>query len=196
MAKSSPADVIAAYRQRQERRSLFTFADISKALLFLIILAASIYALLTGGPELPTIIELKTNTPTYTPSITPTASATATITQTPTETPDPDFQCDCPAPEVIVVTATFQATEVLLPSPRMTETATTVFTPTATMLPAEAPTSTETLIPTLTPVLYTVQRSDTLGGVALKFGVTVEALQALNNLETTMIYVGQVLQIP
>ena len=163
MAKSSPADVIDAYRQRQERRSLFTFADISKALLFLIILASSVYVLLTGGPEFPTLVELKTNTPTYTPSITPTASATATITQTPTETPDPDNQCDCPAPEVIVVTATFQATDVLLPSPSATETATIVFAPTATLLPTGSPTPTETLIPTLTQVLYTVQRSNTLG---------------------------------
>lgn len=196
MAKSSPADVIDAYRQRQERRSLFTFADISKALLFLILLASSIYVLLTGGPELPTLVELKTNTPTYTPSITPTASATATITQTPTETPDSDNQCDCPAPEVIVVTATFEATDVLLPSPSATETAIIEFTPTTTPLPTESPYPTETQVPTATQVLYTIQRGDTLGGVALRFGVTVEAIQALNNLETTMIYVGQVLQIP
>ena len=39
MAKNSPADVIDAYRRRQERRSPFTFADVSKALLFLFMLA-------------------------------------------------------------------------------------------------------------------------------------------------------------
>jgi LysM repeat protein len=196
MAKSSPADVIDAYRQRQRRKSLFTFADISKVLLFLIILASSIYALLTGGPELPTLVDLKTNTPTYTPSITPTSSATATITQTPTETPDPKAQCDCPAPEVIVITATFQATDVLPPSPIVTITATIAFTPTATPYPTESPTPTDTPIPTPTQVLHTVQRGDTLGGIALRYGVTIEAIQTLNNLDTTMIYEGQILQIP
>jgi LysM repeat protein len=197
MAKSNPADVIDAYRQRQGRKSLFTFADISKALLFLIILASSIYALLTGGPELPTLVDLKTNTPTYTPSITPTASATATITQTPTETPDPKIQCDCPATQVVVITATFQATDVLPSSlPSATQIATIVFTPTATLLPTESPIPTNTSIPTPTPVSHTVQRGDTLGGIALRYDVTVEEIQALNNLETTMIYEGQVLQIP
>jgi LysM repeat protein len=44
--------------------------------------------------------------------------------------------------------------------------------------------------------LYTVQRNDTLGGIALRFGVSIEAIQELNNMSTTMVYVGQVLQIP
>ena len=82
MAKTNPANVIEAYRRRQGRKSLFTFADVSKALLLLFILASSGYALFTGGPELPALVELKTNTPTYTPSITPTPTQTATITLT------------------------------------------------------------------------------------------------------------------
>ena len=202
MAKSSPADVIDAYRQRQERRSFFTFADISKALLFLIILASSIYVLMTGGPELPTLVELKTNTPTSTPSITPTATQTATITSTPTETPDPNNQCDCPAPELLVVTATFSATDTTMSLQAATDTATIVFTPTATLQPSETPILRETLTSTPsataipTQVLYTVQNGDTLGGIALRFGVTVEAIQTANNLDSTLIYVGQVLIIP
>jgi LysM repeat protein len=200
MAKSSPVDVIDTYRRRQERRSFFTFADLSKALLFLIILASSVYVLLTGGPELPTLVELKTNTPTYTPSITPTATQTATNTSTPTETPDPNNQCDCPSPEILVVTATFSAADT--PLQAATNTDAVVFTPTATLQPSETPIPTDT--PTSTPsatatptqVLYTVQNGDTLGGVALRFGVTVEAIQTANNLDTTLIYVGQVLQIP
>lgn len=202
MAKSSPADVIDTYRRRQERRFPFTFADVSKALLLLIMLVSSIYVLLTGGPELPTLVELKTNTPTLTPSITPTASPTATITLTLTETPDPDNQCDCPVPEILIVTATFGATDTLMPLPSATVTATTAFTPTIILLPTETPTPTQTLTPTPsvtsipTQVLYTVQTGDTLGGIALRFGVTVEAIQTLNNLDTTLIYVGQALQIP
>ena len=41
MAKTDPANVIDAYRRRQGRKSLFTFADVSKALLLLFILASS-----------------------------------------------------------------------------------------------------------------------------------------------------------
>jgi LysM repeat protein len=194
MAPGSPADVIDAYRRRKERRSPFTFGDISKALLFLIILASSGYILFTGAPELPTLIELKTNTPTYTPSITPTASQTATVTSTPTETPDPENQCNCPSPVILVVTATFGATNTTFPL--STETATVAVSLTSTLVPAETLTPTETQIPTPTLILYTVQRGDTLGGVALRFGVTTEALQALNNMDNTMIFEGQVLQIP
>ena len=202
MAKSNPADVIAIYRRRQERRSLFTFGEVSQGLLLLFILASSVYVLFSGRPELPTLVELKTNTPTYTPSVTPTASQTATITLTPTETPDPEKQCNYPAAEIIVITATLGATDTPLLLPSATETATIAFTPTATPPPTETPIPTETFTPTSTAtstptqVIYTVQRNDTLSGIAFRFGVTVEALQALNNLNTTMIYVGQVLQIP
>lgn len=206
MAKNNSADVIEAYRRRQERRFPFTFADVSKGLLLLMILASSIYVMLTGGPELPTLVELKTNTPTLTPSITLTASPTETITLTPTKTPDPDNQCNCPSPEILVITATLAATDTSMPLLSATETATTAFAPTETLPPAEKLPSTETSTPTktatttvsITPtqILYTVQNRDTLGGIALRFGVTVEAIQAANNLSGTMIYVGQVLQIP
>jgi len=202
MAKSRPADVIDAYRQRQERKPRFTFGDISKALLLLIILASSVYALLTGGPELPVLIELKTNTPTLTPSITPTPTQNATVTPTPTDTPDPDTQCDCPAPEILIITATFSASNTPLPLPTITESATRTLTATPSLTPTETPLPTETLTPspspTFTPtqIVYTVQRGDTLSDIALRFGVTVEAIQTLNNLDTTFIYSGQVLLIP
>jgi len=202
MTKYNSVDVIEAYRQRQERSFPFTFADVSNALLFLFILASSIYISFAGGPKLPTLIELKTNTPTLTPSITPTPSSTPTITQTPTETLVPEVQCNCPSAEIRVVTATFDITNTSVVLPIATETATAIFTPTETPLPSATPTSTETLTatpsasPTPTQVLYTVQNKDTLGGIALRFGVSVESIQALNNLNSTMIYVGQVLQIP
>jgi LysM repeat protein len=208
MKKNNSADVIEAYRRRQDRRFPFTFADISKGLLFLAMLASSIYVMLTGRPELPTLIELKTNTPTLTPSITLTPSPTATITLTPTETPNPDNQCNCPSPEILVITATLGATDTPLPILSATETATIAFTPTEALSPTETLTPTETSMPTKTPtptasitptptqILYTVQNNDTLGGIALRFGVTVEAIQAANNLSGTMVYVGQILQIP
>jgi LysM repeat protein len=202
MAHRSPAELIEAYRRRQTRRFPFTFGDLSKALLFLLILVSTAFISLTGGPELPTLIELKTNTPTFTPSITPTPSASATLTLTPTDTatptgtPDPENQCSCPSPEVLVVTATFEATDTSLPLSATTETPTLTVLPASTLPAIESPTSTVTLAPTPIHIVYTVQRGDTLGGIALRFGVTVEALQALNNMVSTVIYVGQVLQIP
>ena len=196
MAKTNPANVIDAYRRRQGRKSLFTFADVSKALLLLFILASSGYALFTGGPELPALVELKTNTPTYTPSITPTPTQTATITLTPTDTPDPDNQCDCPKPQILVVTATFSATDTQMPFPTATEVVVIALSPTVMLTSTQPTTPTATLTPTPTQFLYTVQTNDTLGAIAFRFGVTIEAIQATNNLDTTMIYVGQVLQIP
>jgi len=202
MAKSKPADVIEAYRKRQGRKSLFTFADISKVLLLLVMLAALLYALFTGGPELPVLIELKTNTPTLSPTITPTPTNTATITPTPTDTQDPDMQCDCPSPEIIIVTATFSASDTPLPLPSVTITVPPAFTGTSTLTPTGTPLPTDTLTPspsaTFTPtqIIYTVQAGDTLSDIAFRFGVTVEAIQALNNLDSTLIYQGQTLQIP
>jgi len=198
MAKSSPTEIIDAYRQRQGRKSYFTFAGVSKVMLLFIILGSLVYALLTGGTELPVLIELKTNTPTFTPSITPTPTQTATITPTPTDTPDPDTHCDCPSTEIVIVTATFSASS----TPSATVTATPVFTGTSTLTPTGTPLSTDTLTfspsPTATPtqIVYIVQAGDTLSDIALRFGVGVEAIQTLNNLDTTLIVEGQVLQIP
>jgi LysM repeat protein len=198
MAKSKPTDVIDAYRKQQERKSSFTFGDISKALILLTMLAASLYVFFVGKPDLPVLIELKTNTPTFTPSITLTPTQTATITLTPTETPDPELQCDCPSPEIIIVTATFSASDTPKPLPIATYTSPPAFTltPTDTPIPTETLTLTPSATPTPTQIIYTVQAGDTLSDIALRFGVTVEAIQALNNLDTPLIIQGQMLQIP
>jgi LysM repeat protein len=196
MAKSCSVDVIDAYRRRQQRRLPLTFGDISKGLLFMFIVASLVYISLTGGPELPALMDLKTNTPTYTPSITPTASLTFTATSTPTETPDSENQCDCPLPVVIVVTATLGETNSPVPLPSSTSTTTLTPLPTLTLTPSETPTPTETLTPTPIPVFYTVQINDTLGGIALRYGVSIESIQVLNNMTSTIVVIGQVLQIP
>jgi len=202
MGKQSPAEVIESYRNRQERKSLFTFANISQVLLLLVIVASLSYVALTGGPEFPALVDLRTNTPTFTPSVTPTPTQTATITPTVTDTPEPKNQCDCPATVIVVITATISDTNTSEPLPTIIETATTVFTPTTTFTPSDTPiptitfTPTSSVTPTPTQIVYTVKTGDTLSGIAFRYGVTVEGIQALNNLDTTLIYVGQVLQIP
>ncbi|MGC8782224.1 MAG: LysM peptidoglycan-binding domain-containing protein, partial [Anaerolineae bacterium] len=61
-------------------------------------------------------------------------------------------------------------------------------------IPAAAPAVTEQPRATRT---YTVRAGDTLVGIATKFGVTVQAIQQLNNLPSPdKIYTGQVLKIP
>ena len=62
----------------------------------------------------------------------------------------------------------------------------------ATPLPAAA-TPTETAIPTV-PVSYTVQAGETLSGIAKRYGLALEDLKALNNIEDeNAIAVDQVL---
>ena len=59
--------------------------------------------------------------------------------------------------------------------------------------------STPTPTPTPTPSgkTYTVQKGDTLSGIARKFGTTVAKLAELNNIkDVNKIYVGQVLKLP
>ncbi len=49
---------------------------------------------------------------------------------------------------------------------------------------------------TPTPIVYTVQQSDTLFEIAAKFNVSVEEIKASNALTSDMIFIGQVLVIP
>ena len=106
-------------------------------------------------------------TPTPTVSPRPTVSPTASPRPTPTATPRP--------------TATAS------PRPTVTPTA----SPTATPRPTPTPTASPA------PVTYRVQTGDTLASIARKFGVTLSALQALNNItNANLIKVGQLLRIP
>lgn len=60
-------------------------------------------------------------------------------------------------------------------------------------IPAAAPTADQTGVPKT----YTVRAGDTLVAIATRFGVTVQAIQQLNNLASPdQIYTGQVLKIP
>ena len=74
--------------------------------------------------------------------------------------------------------------------------------PSATPIPAVAtPVATPVIIATATftptPVTYVVQKGDTLIGIAVKYGVSVEALQAANgNVQPEFLSIGAVLIIP
>jgi LysM repeat protein len=114
--------------------------------------------------------------PTLTPSPTVTATPTATDTPTPTATP----------------TATKTSTPTRTPTPAPTATPTSSPTPTETPSPEPSPSAS----PSPTPFVYVVQSGDNLYDIAQRFGVTVDAIMAANNLTSTRLRVGQTLIIP
>ena len=96
-----------------------------------------------------------------------------------------------PAPSPVAPTATLRP----LPtqSPRF---ASTLRSPTPIISPAP-PTSTLSPAASPTPVLYIVQSGDTLIGIAVRFGVTLEALEAVNvGIDPGNLQPGQTLNIP
>jgi LysM repeat protein len=71
---------------------------------------------------------------------------------------------------------------------------------TSTQSPSQTPeglVAAETPLPSPTPFTYTVQRGDTISSIALKFGVSMDDLQAANpEISPNAMSVGQVLRIP
>lgn len=95
------------------------------------------------------------------------------------------------------------AGDVSLPTivPLPTDTPSIALTPSATPLPtntlAPSPTPSPTLTPTPKPVTYTVTENDDMFGVALRYGVSLDALKAANpSVIPNMMGVGTVLIIP
>ncbi len=94
-----------------------------------------------------------------------------------------------PSPEVIVITATFEPTQLtsLAPASTATQPAPTVVVSAAGGETVSVP----------NPERYIVQPGDTLTAIALQFAVDVEMLQTLNNLANPdLLEVGQVLSLP
>lgn len=68
---------------------------------------------------------------------------------------------------------------------------------TPTVPPTGLPTDTPGPAGTPTPVVYVIERGDTLGSIAMKYDVSVEDLQAINNIsDPTKLQIGQQLIIP
>jgi LysM repeat protein len=88
------------------------------------------------------------------------------------------------------------------PTPIPSMTPTTEASPTPTSEPGATPTATTEPQPTATPgpttggFDYVVKAGDTLWGLALRFGTTVEAIKSANGLTSDIIYKGDTLTIP
>lgn len=76
-----------------------------------------------------------------------------------------------------------------------TATNTATVTPTATEIYTFTPSPTLTPLP---PIEYTVREGDTCGGIAFTFGVSVQSIIILNNLDAncTLLRIGQVVKVP
>ncbi|MFQ5859779.1 MAG: LysM domain-containing protein [Anaerolineae bacterium] len=102
----------------------------------------------------------------------PTATATATATTIPTATP------------------TLEPTITLTPTP-IPPTRTPTHTPTVT------PTATPTATPTPEFIIYTIQAGDNFSSIALRFGTSVAAIEAVNpGVSSTNLQIGQEIRIP
>ncbi len=106
----------------------------------------------------------------------------------------------------VVGSATDQATPSTTPRPTFTEVKGSPLTPfapptatvrvNATPSPLARPAFTPTPLSTAPPVKYIVKAGDTLLGIALKYGISVDALREANGLTGSMIHAGDELVIP
>ena len=88
------------------------------------------------------------------------------------------------------------------PQPTQTAPQSADLTPfvTSTQSPLQTPeglVAAETLLPSPTPFTYTIKNGDTISSIALKFGVSMDSLQAANpEISPNTMSVGQVIKIP
>jgi LysM repeat protein len=159
-------------------------------------------------------------TPTYTPTFTPTPSRTPspTLTPIPTDTPVPTvtpaptntpLPIDTPVATIPPLptssptptwTPLVPATSQVTTTPQATVVSAVTLTPSPTPVPTLSPTPEPALSPTPAPPsgqTYIVQPGDTLYEIALRFGVSVEALAEANGItDTKLIRPGMILVIP
>ena len=135
-------------------------------------LACDIITTLCRRYDLEAMMRVKTSWTLWALCVLGALSACAQVTETPTPLPTSTAVLDV----VQLVTSTPEPTSTVVP------------------LPTEPP---PTPTPTATPIVYQVQSGDTLLGIALQYGVTVDALQLANpTLRPELLQIGQQVFIP
>jgi LysM repeat protein len=142
----------------------------------------------TAAPTATEVPATATNTATLVPD-TPTTVALALLlpTLTPTRQVTPPTIAALTQP--VRAANTRAATTTATPVPTATDTP--LPTPTDTPLPTATPTATETPEPTPTPVplrTHRVQAGDTLSAIGARYGVSIDAIMAANNLTAQDVY--------
>ncbi len=176
--------------------------------IFLAVGAGAVYAVFQATQPQALAPEQPTATITVTPTITPTLPDTPTATNVPTWTPLPTleytiasndtclsiaFQFDVSVNSIILMNKLPATCDTLVPGQKL-------FIPQPT--PTSAPTATSTLNPTeqaqasCDKLDYIVTDQDSLSGIALNYGVSVQSIKIYNALSSDVIFSGQKLIIP
>jgi len=173
---------------------------------FTLLAAGATYAALslTGiSDEAPT----ETPTITLTPTVTFTPEPTVTGTPEPTWTPLPPIEYTVVENDTCIGLAVFYEVSVrAITELNNLGTECFIVPGQSILIPQPTPTSSPTPTLTLEPIAateeacekldYEVQSNDTLFSISLNYAVSMEALQSYNNMNTDIVYEGQILVIP
>jgi len=174
--------------------------------IFLVVGALALFFTLKGTGKLPDMTAVPS--PTDTVTITPTPTETLIPTDTPTLTPEPPIDYIVKEGDSCISIASLYGTSVaaivsmnsLNSNCTNLQTGQTIKVPRPTPTPPPAPTG--TLEPASATraacqtVAYTVQADDTLSGIAINYGVSMQAIIDWNGLSTNTVIIGTQLIIP
>jgi LysM repeat protein len=150
--------------------------------MLIVVMAAAAGCVKSKLPPAPTVAVTKQAVATLTTPTVQVGETVVSVDQTPTVTATPE-EGATPIPSMTPTTE---------PSPTPTTEPGATAAPTATTEPQP----TATTAPTTGGFDYVVQTGDTLWGLALRFGTTVEAIKSANGLASDTIYKGDTLTIP
>ncbi len=215
--KESPQKVIEAHRKRQMRQGTPIAVMIGAGILLIAGAAALIFWLLgsnspfkdsTPTPTVtltPTMTSTATSLPTNTPTITPTSAPSETPTPSITPTPSGPFEYTIQQGDILSTIAARFGTDIptiLALNPSIDPATLIIYVGQKILIPAPntlLPTATavSTNVPPGTIISYTVVSGDTVGGIAVKFNSTVDAIVKENKLANANdIFAGLILKIP
>ncbi len=215
--KESPQKVIEAHRKRQMRQGTPIAVMIGAGILLIAGAAALIFWLLgsnspfkdaTPTPTMtltPTMTSTATSMPTNTPTITPTSAPSETPTPSITPTPSGPFEYTVQQGDILSTIASRFGTDIptiLALNPSIDPATLIIYVGQKILIPAPntlLPTATavSTNVPPGTIISYTVVAGDTVGGIAVKFNSTVDAIVKENKLANANdIFAGLILKVP